>query len=276
MGAREESVLPAANVEEFLRAPVGRYIAGPSCIFWVGSPTLAGSVYFGRPDDADFRLAVALFELPGHPALAPPFDAVIDCGDLEAIGASGFELIVGHLRDVPRWKSRLRRASIVRPPGMAGAITTGLFYEMVDPLFDAALFTDRAQAFAWLGREDSAAVADRLDATLSSVHATPPLLRKLRELLAKQLGAPSVDGIAGALGLSARSLQRRLSELDTAFRDEVNRARVRAAEVLLVDTDRKLDAISREVGCASASHFGALFRQLTGETPSEFRARRRG
>jgi len=77
------------------------------------------------------------------------------------------------------------------------------------------------------------------------------------------------------VGLSERSLSRRLSELGTSFRDEVQRARLRAAEALLVDTDLKLDAVGRAIGFTSRAHFSDFFRRATGEAPSEFRARRR-
>jgi transcriptional regulator GlxA family with amidase domain len=55
----------------------------------------------------------------------------------------------------------------------------------------------------------------------------------------------------------------------------MQRARLRHAESLLVDTDLKLDVIAREVGFRSRSHFSEYFRNVTGEPPSAFRARRR-
>jgi len=38
----------------------------------------------------------------------------------------------------------------------------------------------------------------------------------------------------------------------------------------------KLEVIAREIGCSSLSSFSRLFRRLTGESPTDFRARSRG
>jgi AraC-like DNA-binding protein len=70
-------------------------------------------------------------------------------------------------------------------------------------------------------------------------------------------------------------LQRSLLGCSTSFRAEVERARVREAERLLTEGDEKVEVIARRVGCASPSHFAALFRRTTGEAPADFRGRRR-
>ena len=69
---------PAASPQEMLAAPVGKYYAGRSFVVWVHSPSLGGSIYFGRPSEEDFPVLLALGPLPLSPALTPPFDAVID------------------------------------------------------------------------------------------------------------------------------------------------------------------------------------------------------
>jgi AraC-like DNA-binding protein len=99
-------------------------------------------------------------------------------------------------------------------------------------------------------------------------------LRSLRGHLAANLSQITVRAAARALGTSPRTLQRGLSELGTSFRAEVERARVRAAEALLAETNAKLEVIALQVGCSSPSSFSRLFRRLTGESPSDFRARR--
>ena len=44
---------------------------------------------------------------------------------------------------------------------------------------------------------------------------------------------------------------------------------------LLLESDAKLTSVAVEVGCASLQHFSSLFRKLTGESPSAWRARHR-
>jgi len=139
--------------------------------------------------------------------------------------------------------TKLRAVSIIRPPGVAGAIIGGLFHDNVQPKFRAALFADRAEGFAWLGRADSADEYARLD-ELMKLRGAPPPLRALRDHLAHDPVGATLAGAARTLALSERSLSRRLSELGTSFRNEVQRARLRIAEGLLVDTDLKLDAVA--------------------------------
>jgi AraC-like DNA-binding protein len=266
---------PAASPEEMLAAPVGRYYVGRSFIVWVHSPTLAGSAYFGRTSDEDFPALMTLWPLAFSLAITAPFDAVIDATRLEGLSVASFELLVRHLGELQGISERVRRAAIVRPGNMTGATLGGLFYEWVHTRFAAALFTDPVEAYRWLGRPDGDAERLAVAAALEAALGVPPVLRGLREWLAAHLNDPSVTTAARGLGLSPRSLQRHLQNAGTSFRGEVDRARVRAAEALLIDGGDKLEIIAREVGCGSLSHFSTLFRRATGETPSDFRSRRR-
>jgi AraC-like DNA-binding protein len=266
---------PAASPEEMLAAPLGKYYAGSSFVVWVQSPTLAGSVYFGRPSEEDFPALMALGPLPLSPALTPPFDAVIDCTRLDGLSVAAFEALVRHLAEVGGVTQRVHRAAVVRPGNMTGATLGGLFYEWVATRFAAALFTDPVEAYRWLGRPDGDGERLAVEAALTEALGVPSFLRGLREWLGVHLDEPSVTTAARALGLSPRSLQRHLQGAGTHFRGEVDRARVRAAEALLIDGGDKLEIIARQVGCGSLSHFSTLFRRATGETPSDFRSRRR-
>jgi AraC-like DNA-binding protein len=266
---------PAASIEEFLAAPVGRWISGKSFVIWVLSPTLAGSVYFGRPTDEDFPALLRLSPLPLHPGFAAPFDAVIDCARLEGLSASSFEMLTRHLGEIGGVSERIRRVAIVRPENMTGATLGGLFYELVQTRFRAGLFSDPVEAYRWLGRKNVDDERQRVEEGLAEALGMPEVLRNLRDWLAANLDDPNVAAAARALGLSPRSMQRHLQTAGTSFRGEIDRARVRAAEAFLVDSDDKLEAIARQVGCSSLSHFSTLFRRTTGETPSDFRTRRR-
>ena len=265
-----------ATVDELLAAPVGRYVSGRSFVVWVHNPTLCGSAYWARPDASDFPALRRLCALPRHADLRPPFDVLVDCSGLEALDARAYEMLCAHLAEVARTAaSNVRRVSIVRPEGIVGATLAGVFHEVVGTVFPAALFSDRAEALRWLGRVDASergAINDVLDGVR---HLAPPL-RQLRGYLAGHLDEASVELAARALGVSQRSLQRRLLELGTSFRDEVVRTRVSAAEALLIDSDAKLEAVAKQVGCSSLPQFSALFRRMTGETPNEFRTRCRG
>ncbi len=81
---------------------------------------------------------------------------------------------------------------------------------------------------------------------------------------------------ARALGQAPRSLQRHLRDAGTSFQRELDAARVRVAQRLLETSRASLTEIALDVGCASPQHFSALFRRVTGQTPSAWRTSRSG
>src|SRR5581483_10149852 len=92
-----------------------------------------------------------------------------------------------------------------------------------------------------------------------------PALDALRAYLRGCRGAATLQQAARALGRSERSLQRDLGESGSSFRAEQGHARLEAARTLLIESDRKLEAIASDVGCSSLAQFSRLFRRLTGE-----------
>jgi AraC-like DNA-binding protein len=100
-----------------------------------------------------------------------------------------------------------------------------------------------------------------------------PLVGELRSWIEARLGAAALPAAARALRLSPRSLQRKLAESSTTFQRELDAARVRVAQRLLVSKDATLTEIAYDVGCASPQHFSALFRRVVGEAPSRWRSR---
>ena len=103
----------------------------------------------------------------------------------------------------------------------------------------------------------------------------PPVVAALRAFLDARLEGPSIAEAAKSLGMSERTLQRRLREADTSYVDQLAKARLGAAQRLLLDSDASLTTIALDVGCASLQHFSALFRKQLGESPSSWRARHR-
>ncbi len=100
------------------------------------------------------------------------------------------------------------------------------------------------------------------------------MVRELHAWLDLQLAeGVTVDDAARGLANATRTLQRRLAEASTSFAEEVQRARVRAAQRLLVDTDAAITTIAIDVGCSSPQHLSTLFKKYVGETPSAWRTR---
>ncbi|MGY4419236.1 transcriptional regulator GlxA family with amidase domain [Bradyrhizobium sp. JR6.1] len=103
-----------------------------------------------------------------------------------------------------------------------------------------------------------------------------PLLIKADMLVRRTGKAPiTVRGLAHALGLSERTLNRRFRELTheppQAF---ITRRRVERARTLLETTARPIKAIARATGYEDESSFRKAFRKLTLLSPQAYRAQR--
>jgi AraC-like DNA-binding protein len=159
---------------------------------------------------------------------------------------------------------------VCSPDGPVGAAAAGFFDVSTKP-FAAATFTGLAEAMTWIGRTDAEPLAAEVDGLIAEATGTPAPLRRLRQQLASRPGTLSLEEAARALGVTARTLQRQLQTWQTSFRAEQNFAQVRAAKLLLEKGDAPLAAIAADVGCASLSHFSAMFRRVTGETPRDWR-----
>jgi AraC-like DNA-binding protein len=93
--------------------------------------------------------------------------------------------------------------------------------------------------------------------------------REIRTLLAK--GEPSLDEVARAVGMSGRTLQRRLNEEGAPFADLVDDVRKELALIHVRDVARSLDDVAGLLGYAGSRPFQRAFKRWTGMTPLEYR-----
>ncbi|TJY59931.1 AraC family transcriptional regulator [Sinimarinibacterium sp. CAU 1509] len=112
---------------------------------------------------------------------------------------------------------------------------------------------------------------------LQQLSGEPPLLRELRSFLARNLanGRVSLELSAQALGTSARTLQRRLSESNLSFQTALDQVRQARAEALLRDPTVSLTQIAFLLGYTEQSTFHNAFRRWTHCSPGAFRRRQR-
>ncbi|GAA1766191.1 helix-turn-helix transcriptional regulator [Nocardioides hankookensis] len=101
-----------------------------------------------------------------------------------------------------------------------------------------------------------------------------PELRRALALTEERLGEDvRFDDVARDVGLAPRSLARRFEdECDMTWRAVLRRMRVRRAVEELAAGDASVTTIAHTVGYTSLSAFNAGFRDLTGRTPTEYRA----
>lgn len=87
-------------------------------------------------------------------------------------------------------------------------------------------------------------------------------------------GEPGVDDIAALLAMGRRTLQRRLLEEGSSWRDATDAARLRVARRELDNPARPLHELALLTGYADTRAFLRAFRRWTGLTPSQYRDRR--
>lgn len=96
--------------------------------------------------------------------------------------------------------------------------------------------------------------------------------RSVVEALKATMGdSVTISGVARRLNLSARTLQRRLGQNGTTFRQLRDLARFEQAVDLLTDTNLPVAEIARRLGYEEHSSFTTAFRRWSGHTPSEYR-----
>jgi AraC-like DNA-binding protein len=267
-------VEPAKSVSDFVRAPTDRYVAGRTWLAFCGPEGIAGFVLWGSSTVDDIADLLSALPVEGSP-LAEPRARLVDIRRLGATEPASFASFVDHfVKHHERLATSVRRAAVVRAPGIGAALAAG--FNAVAPMpYPVEFFTEASAGLAWLGAESAASLALELDELWTEVSGTTRLLHDLRAHLRTDLREGTIARAAAALGMSTRSLQRRMAEQQSTFQEELLRVRVQRGEELLLGTSYPLSRIAAEVGFASARHFGVVFREATGEPPRRWRVRRR-
>jgi AraC-like DNA-binding protein len=84
-------------------------------------------------------------------------------------------------------------------------------------------------------------------------------------------GIPSVLQIGRHMGMSGRTLKRRLAENGLTFRSLIQRTQEDIARSLLRNSDCSIGEIAFQAGYSEQSAFNRAFKRWTGQPPLEFR-----
>jgi AraC-like DNA-binding protein len=98
-----------------------------------------------------------------------------------------------------------------------------------------------------------------------------PFVARVRQALVEQMphGAPAIEGVARACGVSVRTLQRRLGENGASFRSVRDAVRSDLSSMYVDDRALSLEQVATLVGFAQASGLVRAYRRWTGKTPRE-------
>jgi AraC-like DNA-binding protein len=267
-----------STLDDLARDPAGRYVAGETFAHFCAAPTLWGVILWGRPS-AEHAIALGRSLVLELRPPAVPHASIVDASRLDAGDPAAFNAAEQYLtRFGDALARQVTRLALVRPRGLGGALVAGA-YEVLPRPYPVAVFGEVAAAFAWLAERAGTGWPKDGPAVVAALHAeasgTPQVVGALRALLDGKLSGVGITEAASALGLSERTLQRKLGDAGTTFQDELAEARLRAARRMLLETDAPLTQIAYDVGCASLQHFSALFRKRLRESPSAFRERAR-
>ncbi len=100
-----------------------------------------------------------------------------------------------------------------------------------------------------------------------------PLVRELLTLLPERLrhGVPQATEIASAMGISERTLYRRLADEGLTFRAVLGRAQTNLARNLLTTSDCSIAEVAFLTGFSEQSTFSRAFKRWVGQAPGQFR-----
>ncbi len=103
------------------------------------------------------------------------------------------------------------------------------------------------------------------------------LVDRARSVLVRELerGNPSAERVAEELGMSVRSVARKLAEAGTSHKALLDEIRSQAARRLLLEAELTVEEVSRILGFADASAFHRAFKRWYGSSPAEFRVANR-
>ena len=118
-------------------------------------------------------------------------------------------------------------------------------------------------------------LAPQLEAELASRRATHTASDEVRGVVKRLLAGrrPDLDEVARALGVSVRTLQRRLGEGGITFQQVLEQARREMARHYLLQSSRDLSEIAYLLGYEDANSFFRAFHQWEGTPPGRWRER---
>ncbi len=114
-------------------------------------------------------------------------------------------------------------------------------------------------------------------AVLETRPVSTDLIGLIRQELVRRLGKTEakVETVADALGLSPRTLQRRLEGEDTSFQEVLDGVREQLAMSYLVNESLTVSEIAYLLGYSELRAFDRAFRRWTGKTPVAWRTERK-
>ncbi len=116
-------------------------------------------------------------------------------------------------------------------------------------------------------------LTEHLDAELGALASDDSFERTLAEHLSEALsnGIPKASAVARAIGMSERTLYRRLSETGLSYQDVLENTQKSLAENLLAQGTFSITDVAFLTGFSEQSSFSRAFKRWVGQTPGAYR-----
>ncbi|WP_339248721.1 helix-turn-helix domain-containing protein [Paenibacillus sp. FSL R10-2796] len=117
-----------------------------------------------------------------------------------------------------------------------------------------------------------------LDRTLAEQKGTRSITERVKWFMKRSFsgGRPDIHAVAKALSMSDRTLQRRLTEENTSFKQLLTQARHEQAREYLADPSLDIKEVAFLIGYEDQNSFYRAFRLWEGDTPSNWRTEHLG
>ncbi|USD42110.1 AraC family transcriptional regulator [Vibrio sp. SCSIO 43135] len=110
------------------------------------------------------------------------------------------------------------------------------------------------------------------DEMLAKVVGNTSLTDKITQIFLEQPGHyPSIDTVSSQLGMSSRTLRRKLSSEQNSYQAILDHVRFQLARHYLTSTQMSIEEVSDRIGFSDSANFRHAFRKWCGLSPREFR-----
>jgi AraC-like DNA-binding protein len=173
---------------------------------------------------------------------------------------------------------RPRRIELTRRAASEAALRLHFGCEIrFDAPHDLIVFDEQALGLPMVGRNAQllAVLVPGLELAIAQDDQTRTLVDDLRRAIGESMcgDRPAIPRIARALGMSARTLQRRLGHLGTTYQDILDDVRRQSAQRLLANTALGLGEVAFLLGFEEVNSFARAFHAWEGTTPARWRER---
>lgn len=113
---------------------------------------------------------------------------------------------------------------------------------------------------------------DRCAQALGALQAEDLLIGAIQEFIWKSLSqTPSLEQVAAELGLTSRTLRRRLQERGSSYQQILDTVREAVARDYLLNTELSIEQIAALIGFSEATTFRSTFKRWTGQSAADIR-----